>query len=163
MSAGKGYNDLFIFYLNITFGLICFQTNGLSDYRAFGLLGFRTIGLSEKWAVTTFVHIYRLNCSKRINLLRMVRWVRYDTDPQTQDAKFKPWRCEAKHATSGSRRFPTLLTFTSEWGKKHFCFLQTAKTGKRNPNSSVKGSCTNHYPRAPAHIIILYAALYWRL
>ena len=46
MSAGKGYNDLFIFYLNITFGLICFQTNGLSDYRAFGLLGFRTIGQS---------------------------------------------------------------------------------------------------------------------
>ena len=33
-------------------------------------------------------------------------------------------------------------------GKKHFCFFQTPKTGKRNPNSSVKGSGVNHYPRA---------------
>ena len=36
-------------------------------------------------------------------------------------------------------------------GKKHFCFFQTAKTGNRTPNSGVKGSGANHYPRAPAH------------
>ena len=35
-------------------------------------------------------------------------------------------------------------------GKKHFCFFQTAETGKRTPNSSVKGSGANHYHRAPA-------------
>ena len=36
-----------------------------------------------------------------------------------------------------------------EWvGKKYFCFFQTAETGKRTPNSSVKGGA-NHYPRAP--------------
>ena len=34
--------------------------------------------------------------------------------------------------------------------KKHFCFFQTAGTGNRTPNSSVKGSGANHYPRAPA-------------
>ena len=34
-------------------------------------------------------------------------------------------------------------------GEKHFCFFQTAETGNRTPNSSVKGSGVNHYPRAP--------------
>ena len=34
--------------------------------------------------------------------------------------------------------------------KKHFCFFQTAETGKRTPSSSVKGSGANPYPRAPA-------------
>ena len=38
-----------------------------------------------------------------------------------------------------------------EWmGKKKFCFFQTAKTEKRTPNSSVKGSGANHHLRAPA-------------
>ena len=36
-------------------------------------------------------------------------------------------------------------------GKKHFCFFQTAKGGNRAPNSGVKGSGANHYPRAPDH------------
>ena len=36
-------------------------------------------------------------------------------------------------------------------GKRHFCFFQTAETGNRTPNSGVKGSGANHYPRAPAH------------
>ena len=31
-----------------------------------------------------------------------------------------------------------------------FCFFQTAETGNRTPNSGVKGSGANHYPRAPA-------------
>ena len=35
-------------------------------------------------------------------------------------------------------------------GKKHFGFFQTAETGNRAPNSGVKGSGANHYPRAPA-------------
>ena len=38
-------------------------------------------------------------------------------------------------------------------GKKHFCFFQTAETGNRTPNSGVKGSGANHYPKAPAHRI----------
>ena len=39
-----------------------------------------------------------------------------------------------------------------------FFFFQTADTGNRTPNSSVKDSGANHYPRAPAlcdHIIII--------
>ena len=37
-------------------------------------------------------------------------------------------------------------------GKKHFCFFQTAETGNRTPDSGVKGSGANHYPRAPARV-----------
>ena len=41
-----------------------------------------------------------------------------------------------------------------EWmGKKQFCFFQAAETGKRTPNSSMKGSGANHYPRAPVHVV----------
>ena len=35
-------------------------------------------------------------------------------------------------------------------GKKHLCFFETAEIGNRTPNSGVKGSGANHYPRAPA-------------
>ena len=38
-------------------------------------------------------------------------------------------------------------------GEETFCFFQTAETRNRAPDSSVKGSGANHYPRAPAHII----------
>ena len=34
--------------------------------------------------------------------------------------------------------------------KKDFCYSQTAETGNRTPNSGVKGSGANHYPRTPA-------------
>ena len=37
-------------------------------------------------------------------------------------------------------------------GKKQFCFFQTAETGNRTPDSGVKGSGANHYPRAPAQL-----------
>ena len=35
-------------------------------------------------------------------------------------------------------------------GEETFLFLQTAETGNRTPNSDVKVSGANHYPRAPA-------------
>ena len=41
-------------------------------------------------------------------------------------------------------------------GKKQFCFFQTAETGNRTPDSGVKGSGANHYPRAPARYYIMY-------
>ena len=37
--------------------------------------------------------------------------------------------------------------FHTWMGKKHFCFFQTAETGNRTPNSSVKDSGANHYPK----------------
>ena len=45
---------------------------------------------------------------------------------------------------------PHNTEFYTWMGKKHFCFFQTAETGNRTPNSGVKGSGANHYPRAPA-------------
>ena len=52
------------------------------------------------------------------NLLRMVRWERWHCPP---DTGFEPWRSEAEHATSRSRRLPTILTFTRGWGRNIFC------------------------------------------
>ena len=93
-------------------------------------------------------------CTYRLNWARRTSWGWWDdwddTVLQTQDSKFEPWRSEAEHATSRSRRLPTILTFTRGWGRNIFCFFQTAETGNRTPNSGVQGSGANHYPRAPA-------------
>ena len=43
---------------------------------------------------------------------------------------------------------PHNTDFHTWMGKKHFCFFQTAETGNQTPNSGVKGSGANHYPRA---------------
>ena len=92
-------------------------------------------------------------CTYRLNWARRTSWGWWDdwddTVLQTQDSKFKPWRSEAEHATSRSRGLPTILTFTRGWGRNN-CFFQTAETGNRTPDSGVKGSGANHYPRAPA-------------
>ena len=93
-------------------------------------------------------------CTYRISWARRTSWGWWDewddTAPQTHDSKFELWRSEAEHATSRSRRLPIILTFTRGWERNNFCFFQTAETGNRTPNSWVKGSGANHYPRAPA-------------
>ena len=97
-------------------------------------------------------------CTYWLNWARRTSWGWWDdwddTVLQTQDSKFEPWRSEAEHATSRSRRLPTILTFTRGWGRNNFCFFQTAETGNRAPDSGVKGSGANHYPRAPAQSLI---------
>ena len=70
----------------------------------------------------------------------MIEMTRRPTVLQTQDSKFEPWRFEAEHATSRSRRLPTILTFTRGRERNIFCFVQTAETGNRTPSSGVKGS-----------------------
>ena len=90
-------------------------------------------------------------CTYRLNWAKRTSWGWWDdTVLQTYDSKFEPWRSEAEHATSRSRRLPTILTLTRGWGKKQFCFFQTAETGNQTPDSGVKGSDANHYPRARA-------------
>ena len=73
----------------------------------------------------------------QLNWVRRTSWGWWneldDTVLQAQDLKFEPWRSEAEHATSRSRRLPTILIFTRGWG--------------RTPESSG----ANHYLRAPAH------------
>ena len=67
-------------------------------------------------------------CTYRQTWAMRTSWVwwyeRDDTALQTHDSKFKPWRSESKHATSWSRRFPTILNPYEWMGKKHFFFFK---------------------------------------
>ena len=102
----------------------------------------------QKWNESGFMPLL---CTYRLKWARRTSWGWWDdTALQEQDSKFKPWRSEAEHATSRSRRLPTILSFTSGCGRNISCFFQTAETGKRTTNSGVKGSGANNYPRAPA-------------
>ena len=62
-------------------------------------------------------------CTYRLNWARRTSWGWWDdwddTVLQTQHSKFEPWRSEAEHATSRSRRLPTILTFTRGWGRNN--------------------------------------------
>ena len=49
-----------------------------------------------------------------------------------EDSKFEPWRSEAEHATSRSRRLPTILTFTRGW-EETFMFLSNRRDREPNP------------------------------
>ena len=79
----------------------------------------------------------------------MVRWLRWHFPPDTgfEIRVLAVWgRARYLSVTEAPHN-----TNCHTWvGKKHFCFFQTAETGNRTPNSGVKGSGANHYPRAPA-------------
>ena len=133
----------------------CVSQNSLPEY----FNNFAPLLWLMKWNESGFrpsLCIYRLNWARRTSWGWRDDWD--DTVLQTQDSKFKPWRSEAEHATSRSRRLPTILTFTRGWGRNIFSFFQTAETGNRTPDSGVKGSGANHYPRAPA--ICDYCTIY---
>ena len=72
-------------------------------------------------------------CTYRLNWARRTSWGWWDdwddTVLQTQDSKFEPWRSEAEHATSRSRRLPTILTFTRGWGRNIFVSFKPPRTG----------------------------------
>ena len=79
----------------------------------------------------------------------MVRWLRWHCPPDTgfEIRALAVWgRARYFSVTEASHN----TDFHTWMGKKHFCFFQTAETGNRTPNSGVKGSSANHYPRAPA-------------
>ena len=79
-------------------------------------------------------------CTYRLNWARRTSWGWWDdwddTVLQTQDSKFEPWRSEAEHATSRSRRLPTILTFTRGWGRNN-------SDGGINPRSELI-QCTTY-------------------
>ena len=79
----------------------------------------------------------------------MVRWLRWHCPPDTgfEIRTLAVWgRARYLSVTEA----PHYTNFHTWMGKKHFCFFQTAETGNRTPDSGVKGSGANHYPRAPA-------------
>ena len=88
---------------------------------------------SEKWNESGFrppLCTYRLNWARRTSWGWWDDWD--DTVLQTQDSKFEPWRSEAEHATSRSRRLPTILTFTRGWGR-NILFLWNRRDREPNP------------------------------
>ena len=79
----------------------------------------------------------------------MVRWLRWHCPPDTgfEIRALAVWgRARYLSVTEA----PHNTDFHKWIGKKHFLLFQTAETGNRTPNSGVKGSGANHYPRAPA-------------
>ena len=72
-------------------------------------------------------------CTYRLNWARRTSWGWWDdwddTVLQTHDSKFEPWRSEAEHATSRSRRLPTILTFTRGWGRNIFISFKPPRPG----------------------------------
>ena len=72
-------------------------------------------------------------CTYRLNWARRTSWGWWDdwddTVLQTQDSKLEPWRSEAEHATSRSRRLPTILTFTRGWGRNNFVSFKPPRPG----------------------------------
>ena len=84
----------------------------------------------EKWNESGFrppLCTYRLNWARRTSWGWWDDWD--DTVLQTQDSKFEPWRSEAEHATSRSRRLPTILTFTRGWGRNIFVSFKPPRPG----------------------------------
>ena len=85
---------------------------------------------SKKWNESGFrppLCTYRLNWARRTSWGWWDDWD--DTVLQTQDSKFEPWRSEAEHATSRSRRLPTILTFTRGWGRNNFVSFKPPRPG----------------------------------
>ena len=83
----------------------------------------------------------------------MVRWLRWHCPPDTgfEIRALAVWgRARYLSVTEA----PHNTNFHTWMGKKHFCFFQTAETGNRTPDSGVKGSGANHYPRAPALLAV---------
>ena len=78
-----------------------------------------------------------------------MRWMRWHCPPDTgfEIRALAVWgRARYLSVTEA----PHNTDFHTWMGKKYFCFFETAETGNRTPNSGVKGSGANHYPRAPA-------------
>ena len=86
--------------------------------------------MTKKWNESGFrppLCTYRLNWARRTSWGWWDDWD--DTVLQTQDSKFEPWRSEAEHATSRSRRLPTILTFTRGWGRNNFVSFKPPRPG----------------------------------
>ena len=87
-------------------------------------------------------------CTYRLNWARRTYWGWWDdwdnTVLQTQDSEFEPWRSEAKHANSRSRRLPTILTFTRGWGRNIFVSFKPPRPGTE-PRTLAWRAAVHHY------------------
>ena len=98
-----------------------------------------------------------LLCTYRLNWARRTSWGWWDdTALQTQDSKSKPWRSEAEHATSRSRRLPTIPNFGSGWGRNIFVFYKQPRPGTEPRTLAWKAAVHDRVYRG--WLIILYPA-----
>ena len=85
---------------------------------------------TTKWNESGFKPLL---CTYRLNWARRTSWGWWDewddTALQTHDSKFEPWRSEAEHATSRSRKLPTILSFTSGWGRNILVSFKPPRPG----------------------------------
>ena len=102
-------------------------------------------------------------CTYRLNWARRTSWGWWDdwddTVLQTQDSKFEPWRSEAEHATSRSRRLPTILTFTRGWGRNIFVSFKPPRPGTEPRTLAWKAAVlTTTLGPPPSYICIALAS-----
>ena len=80
----------------------------------------------------------------------MVKWLRWHCPPDT-GFEIRALAVLGRARYLSVTEAPHNIDIHTYMGKKHFCFFQTAETENRTPNSGVKGSGANRYPRAPAN------------
>ena len=97
-------------------------------------------------------------CTYRLNWARRTSWGWWDdwddTVLQTHDSKFEPWRSEAEHATSRSRRLPTILTFTRGWGRNNFVSFKPPRPGTEPRTLAWKAAVLTTTPGPPPSVPI---------
>ena len=95
-------------------------------------------------------------CTYMLNWARRTSWGWWDewddTVYQTQDSKFEPWRSEAEHATSRSRRLPTILSFTRGWGRNVFVSFKPPRPGTETRTLAWKAAVLTTTPGPPPPI-----------
>ena len=113
-------------------------------------------------------------CTYWLNWARRTSWGRWDdwddTVLQTQDSKFEPCRSEAEHATSRSRRLPTILTFTRGWGRNIFVSFKPPRPGNEPRTLAWKAAVLTTTLGPPpwnfgthSRVSHFYPTLYWNL
>ena len=92
-------------------------------------------------------------CTYSLNWARRTSWGWWDewddTVLQTQDSKFEPWRSEAEHATSRSRRLPTILGFTRGWERNIFVSFKPPRPGTESRTLAWKAAVLTTTPGPP--------------
>ena len=103
--------------------------NGRTTFDHLDNLQYISLNLLMCWVRNEmkWIGLYRLNWARRASWGWWDDWD--DTVLQTQDSKFETWRSEAEHATSRSRRLPTILTFTRGWGRNIFVSFKPPSPG----------------------------------
>ena len=90
----------------------------------------------------------------------MGRWLKWHCPPDTgfEIRALAVWgRARYLSVTEA----PHNTDFYTWMGRNIFCFFQTAETGNWTPNSGVKGSGANHYPRALYKVDGKWTILYY--